>query len=65
MLVWKGRHGFLSVDISARTTGASAVSLRCCRDFFFSGLAVDALWHGPERDISGEKRYKSAVGLYQ
>ena len=27
VLVRKGRHGFLFVDISARTTGASAVSL--------------------------------------
>ena len=24
--------------------------------FFFSSLAVNALWHGPERDISGVKR---------
>ena len=25
------------------------------RFFFSSGLAVVALWHGPKRDISGEK----------
>ena len=28
--------------------------------FFSSGLAVNALWHGPDRYISGEKRRYSA-----
>ena len=33
--------------------------------FFSSGLAVNALWHGPDNDISSEKAVSSSLGWYQ
>ena len=31
-------------------------------NFFFSSLAVNALWHGPDNDISSEKAVNSTIG---
>ena len=30
--------------------------------FFSSSLAVNALWHGPDNDISSEKAVNSTIG---
>ena len=50
------RSGMISPTIASRSAATRPVIQESVSLFFFSSsLAVNALWHGPDNDISGEK----------